>query len=96
MGVFGLLSFLGIVIAIFYKTITLYNRWPIEDKETRRLMLAMILSMVTYFVHAVLNNFLDTDKAAIPIWGMCAAFIALEISLKREINAKPNLKDSNI
>lgn len=96
MGVFGLLSFLGIVIAIFYKAITLYNRWPIEDKETRRLMLAMILSMVTYFVHAVLNNFLDTDKAAIPIWGMCAAFIALEISLKREINAKPNLKDSNI
>lgn len=96
MGVFGLLSFLGIVIAIFYKTITLYNRWPIEDKETRRLMLAMILSLVTYFVHAVLNNFLDTDKAAIPIWGMCAAFIALEISLKREINAKPNLKDSNI
>ncbi|MBP6090086.1 MAG: O-antigen ligase family protein [Crocinitomicaceae bacterium] len=96
MGVFGLLSFIGIVIAIFYKTITLYNRWPIEDKETRILMLAMILSMVTYFVHAVLNNFLDTDKAAVPIWGMCAAFIALEIALNRKINAKPSLKGSNI
>jgi hypothetical protein len=41
----------------------------------------MILSLTTYFVHGILNNFLDTDKAAVPIWGMCAVFIALEIAL---------------
>jgi hypothetical protein len=41
----------------------------------------MILSLTTYFVHGILNNFLDTDKAAVPIWGMCAVFIALEMSL---------------
>jgi hypothetical protein len=43
----------------------------------------MILSLTTYFVHGILNNFMDTDKAAVPIWAMCAAFIALEISLKK-------------
>jgi hypothetical protein len=46
----------------------------------------MILSLTTYFVHGVLNNFLDTDKAAVPVWGMCAIFIALEISLKKKNN----------
>jgi hypothetical protein len=42
----------------------------------------MILSLTTYFVHGILNNFLDTDKTAVPIWGMCALFLSLEIALK--------------
>jgi len=41
----------------------------------------MILSLTTYFVHGILNNFLGTDKAAVPILGMCAVFIAFEIAL---------------
>jgi len=47
----------------------------------KTLILAMILALVTYFVHGVLNNYLDTDKAAIPIWSFCAAFVGLEILL---------------
>lgn len=81
MGLMGLISMLLIVAAIFYKGITLYIKWPEEDKETRVLLLAMIMALVTYFVHGILNNYLDTDKAAVPIWGICAIFIALEASL---------------
>lgn len=84
MGLIGMLAMILIVIAIFYKGITLYQKWPPEDREMRTLILSMILALVTYFVHGVLNNFLDTDKAAIPIWGFCAAFIALEMVLKRK------------
>ena len=86
MGLFGMISILLIVAAIFYKSITLYIRWPKDETEIRTLMLAMILALVTYFVHGVLNNYLDTDKAAVPIWSFCAAFIALEISLNRRNN----------
>lgn len=82
MGVLGLVSMVLIVIAIFYKSITLYVKWPPEDTEMRTIILAIIVSLTTYFVHAFLNNFLDTDKAAVPIWGMCAMIIALEIRLK--------------
>jgi O-antigen ligase len=84
MGTIGIITMLLIVAAIFYKGITLYNRWPKEDRETRVLLMSMILALSTYFVHAVLNNFLDTDKAAVPIWGMCAIFIALEVNLNRK------------
>lgn len=79
MGVFGLLSMIFIVSAIFYKGITLYLNWPAEQSEMKVLILSMVLALVTYFVHAFLNNYLDTDKAAVPIWGFCAAFIALEV-----------------
>ncbi len=88
MGFLGLISMLLIVSAIFYKSITLYIKWPKEDTEIRTIILAMILSLVTYFVHGVLNNYLDTDKAAVPIWTFCAIFIALEMKLnKRKINS---------
>ena len=82
MGVFGLLTTLLLIATIFYKSITLYNAWPEEDKETKIILLGMILALVTYFVHGILNNYLDTDKAAVPIFAMCACFIALEHKLK--------------
>lgn len=88
MGFLGLMGILAIVAAIFYKSITLYNSWPVEDRETRTLILGMILALVTYFVHGVLNNYLDTDKASVPIWGFCAAFIALELKLKSTERSK--------
>ncbi len=83
MGFMGLIAMLLIVTSIFYKGITLYYKWPETDSEMKTLILMMILSLVTYFVHAFLNNFLDTDKAAVPIWGFCACFIALEMRLNR-------------
>ena len=58
-------------------------------KETKILILSIILSLSTYFFHAILNNFLDTDKAAVPIWAMCSIIIALKINLdssKKEIS----------
>jgi O-antigen ligase len=81
MGFTGLIVVLILISAIFYKGITLYNRWPSEKREMKVLILAMILALVTYFVHGILNNYLDTDKAAVPIWGICACFIALEFKL---------------
>ncbi|MFT5861300.1 MAG: putative inorganic carbon (HCO3(-)) transporter [Flavobacteriaceae bacterium] len=87
MGLFGLIAMLLIVATIFYKSIKLYHKWPEDDKQMRTLILTMILALVTYFVHGVLNNYLDTDKAAVPIWGFCAAFIALEFALKHKNEA---------
>ena len=85
MGFLGLISICLIILAIFYKGITLYNKWPTSDSEIKNLILMMVLSLVTYFVHGFLNNFLDTDKAAVPIWGFCACFIALEMRLNKEL-----------
>ncbi|MDG1841636.1 MAG: O-antigen ligase family protein [Crocinitomicaceae bacterium] len=75
-GIIGFFSFILVVAIIFYSSIKLYLKT--KDLERKTLLLFMILSLSTYFIHAFLNNFLDTDKAAVPIWGMCAMIIALE------------------
>lgn len=82
MGFIGFLAFLALVSAIFYQGITLYIAWPAEQRALKVLLLAMNLALVTYFVHGVLNNYLDTDKASVPIWAICACFLALEHRLK--------------
>jgi len=87
MGIFGLLAFMGIVTAIFYSAITLYHKYPTLDRKNRTLVMGMILAFATYFSHAFLNNFLDTDKAAVPIWGMCAMLIVMNLEFKKQISA---------
>lgn len=87
MGAFGILAVIIFVSTLFYKGITLYIRlkrdYP-ERKELRILLLGAILSMSTYFFHGLLNNYLDTDKASIPVYGVCAMIIAIELSLSKE------------
>lgn len=89
MGLMGMIAMLLIVTAIFYKGILLYYAWPEEDRVMKTILLAMIMSLVIYFTHGVINNYLDTDKAAVPIWAFCAAFIALE-----QYNKRRNLEAS--
>lgn len=84
MGIMGLVSFIGIVVAIFFSMITLYNKLPLSETKNRVLVMGMIAASTTYFVHAFLNNFLDTDKAAVPIWAMCAMVIVMRMQLKNK------------
>jgi len=76
-GVFGLVSMIWLLVAIFYTSSKLYIR--LEDKEMKRVVMMLMLGLVTYFVHGVLNNYMDTDKAAVPIWGFVAAIVAIDI-----------------
>ncbi|MFN7845679.1 MAG: O-antigen ligase family protein [Bacteroidota bacterium] len=76
-GVLGLLTFVAIVVAVFYTGISLY--YQMEKGTTRALVLSLILGLTTYFVHGFLNNFLDTDKASVPVWGFAAALVAIQL-----------------
>lgn len=80
-GLIGMLSFIAIVVAIFYTGISLYFRLDKTNKADRIIVLSTIMSLSTYFIHAFLNNYLDTDKAAVPIWGICAMWLVYEKDL---------------
>jgi O-antigen ligase len=76
-GALGSITFLLIVFMIFYRGIKLYNHMP--EGRDKALLLAVLLGMVTYFTHGILNNFLDTDKASVPFWAFLAIITALDI-----------------
>ena len=81
-GIPGLASFVFLVFAIFYYGFWTYTRWLKVNSEVANTVLGLLLGMVTYFVHAFLNNFLDTDKIAFPVWGFVAIIVAYGIRIR--------------
>ncbi|MGN0032840.1 MAG: O-antigen ligase family protein [Candidatus Limimorpha sp.] len=76
MGVFGSLNVILLVIVFIYCGLTTYRR--AKNRESRILVLSATLSLIGYFVHGILNNFLDTDKLAIPVWSCLAIITAID------------------
>jgi O-antigen ligase len=96
-GVFGMLSFLILIICVVYYSITMYPR--INNKEHRLYFVSLFLGLVTYLIHGILNNFLDTDKASAPFWGFIAAIVALDVyhlkSTDAEVDNQKSLLESS-
>jgi putative inorganic carbon (HCO3(-)) transporter len=80
-GLFGMLSFLAIIVATLITGFTTY--WKLKESKHRIVLLSAILGLITYYVHGILNNFLDTDKASAPFWGFTAIIVAMNIYSKR-------------
>ena len=56
-----------------------------KDPHLARMALAFTLSLLTYYIHGVFNNFLDTDKLSVPFWAFTAIIVALDVySEKKE------------
>jgi putative inorganic carbon (hco3(-)) transporter len=93
-GIFGLLSFLAIVIITLYTGIRLFTR-AAHHKQTQILIVSALLGLITYYVHGLLNNFLDTDKASALFWGFTAMIAALDVYHVRKFEEKKETTQYN-
>jgi len=66
---------IGVVVIWRASRIIIYS----SDKNIRMLTKAFLLGLVTYWIHGMLNNFLDTEKASVPFWGFIAAIVAIDL-----------------
>lgn len=82
-GVLGMLCMLLIVVMVYWRASVLIHELP--PGTTRNLVIVAILGLTTYFVHGLLNNYLDTDKSAVPFWGFIAFITAVDLHRKKYI-----------
>ncbi len=92
-GILGMLSFILLVVFVYYIGINAYSRT--DNREYRMLLLSSIVALTTYLVHGFLNNFLDTDKAAVPFWGCVALIVMLDIKIKSTQDKFPETKKAS-
>lgn len=78
----GLLSVLFIMITVIYTGLKVFRKS--HDRQVKLLSLVITLGLITYFVHGVMNNFLNTDKASVPFWGFVAILVALDLYHKEK------------
>lgn len=76
-GVFGLLSILIVIgttiatgIRVFYTS---------KSRNVRIFSLAILIGLISYYFHGLLNNFLDTDKISALFWGFTAMLVAVDV-----------------
>jgi putative inorganic carbon (hco3(-)) transporter len=75
-GLLGMLTWLVFFLLTIYKGMKLC--YEALHEKTRIIALAVLLGLITYYVHGVLNSYIDYDKIAVPLWGFCAILVALE------------------
>ncbi len=79
-GGLGLAGVLALLLATCHLGFKLQR--TLHDPEKKRLAMGLFLGLITYFVHGVLNNYLDTDKASAPFWGFLALLVVLDLGAK--------------
>ena len=50
-----------------------------RKKSIRILSLAVMVGLFSYYIHGLLNNFLDTDKISALFWGYTAMIVAMDV-----------------
>tara|TARA_B100000427_G_C15504384_1_gene593282 strand:- start:647 stop:2089 length:1443 start_codon:yes stop_codon:yes gene_type:complete len=81
-GIFGPIFML---LLFWYVCVLGFRLWnEVKDIKTRNLAVSVYLGLMTYFIHGVLNNYLDTDKASAPFWGFIALLVVLDIELREK------------
>jgi len=76
-GFIGFLLFISLVLFTIIRAINMY--YESSDNSKRIWLLAIIIALMSYFIHGLFNNFLDTDKASVAVWGSFAMLVALDL-----------------
>ena len=76
-GIVGSILVLILVIVTVYHGMKAYKRC--KNRQVKTLVLGATLAFISYFVHGLLNNFMDTDKLAVPVWSLAALIAAVDV-----------------
>lgn len=76
-GLLGMLTILAIIIGLSIYALNLYKRMPKGNLKV--IVISSYLGLFTYFIHGIMNNYLDTDKASVPFWGFMAIIVSIGI-----------------
>jgi len=78
-GLIGALFYLLIILSVTYLG---FKHQRVLVGKSKILSLAAFLGLVTYFAHALLNNYSEFDKIAVPLYSFMAIITAIEMNYK--------------
>ncbi len=77
----GLLLFISIPISIFIVAWRIDKN--IKDSAVKNIVRVSVLGLITFYIHAFFNGFIETDKMAMPVYAAMAVVVAVDIKLKK-------------
>ena len=86
-GVLGMVFALGLLGFCLHLGFRVQDQ--LRDRDQRNLAMGVFLGLMTYFVHGVLNNYLDTDKASALFWGFFALLMVWNLTGDADAEEQP-------
>jgi len=77
MGFPGAIIVIALMITVFITGIKAYVR--AKDKVPKTLALFAVIALISYYIHGIMNNFLDTDKLSLPFWSAMAIIVVTDV-----------------
>ncbi len=82
-GLVGMLVYIAFVLLVMFMGFRVFR--GTTDYEERLVVMGLFLGIVTYFAHGFLNNFLDSDKIAVPFWVAVSYLVYRDTRVRQEI-----------
>ncbi len=80
-GIPGMLLVIVLFVSILYTGQQVWKH--VHNRRDKQFALGLLLGLITYMTHGLLNNFLDTDKLAVPFWMFTAILVAMHLEVKK-------------
>lgn len=81
-GILGLIIMLTLVFTTLYFAVNLYRKS--NDRNIKIIVLSATIGLITYYIHGLLNNFLDTDKLSALFWAYTAIIVVFDIQRRNQ------------
>ncbi len=75
-GIPGMLTVVAIVFSLLITGFRLFFKLKHLDKNRAMIVLSVTIALLAYFLHGFLNNYLENDKIAFPVWSYAAILTA--------------------
>jgi len=86
MGIPGAIIVILLMITVLYVGIRTYNKT--SDKLPKKLSLYATIALISYYVHGIMNNFLNTEKLSLPFWAAIAIIVVTDLSNEKFKSSK--------
>jgi O-antigen ligase len=84
----GIITFIVFILLLLKIIFTgMNNTYDHPDSHIRKEAMVLTLAIVTYLVHSLFNNFLDTDKVAFIFWSSVCMIVMIDLSRKKFTSA---------
>ena len=84
MGFPGAIIVILLMLTVFFTGVKTYIRS--SEKIPKTLTLFALIALISYYIHGLMNNFLDTDKLSLPFWAAIAVIVVADVLSKEKLS----------
>jgi putative inorganic carbon (HCO3(-)) transporter len=89
-GFLGTVTMLGIILTTLFTASRVY--FTAKKRKVKYLALGLLIGMLSYDIHGIMNNFLDIDKLNGLFWGFTAMIVIMDIYHRNSSEKKALIK----